>query len=304
MLNSASLSPRQSYSLKAYYNTALIDVRLLTSRIEPPMGSCTAGQVDVRPRFLKHAQHSHIKLSVACSSSSSGSSPSWRSGGAGPDRGSSLTGIGSGTSTTSTTGNGVFVMMLVCSLFFLADNLLQLPGCSALYLNHARPQWWQFITHMFCHGNLAHLSGNLFNLCVFGKMVEETEGPFGVLFIFLVCGLGAALATFFLTPATSNGHVTVSVGASGAIFGLFAVSVLSRLRWNLKQLLEAAVLGQFVVRQVFEEAKNQVAGGLTVGGMAVSHAAHIAGAAVGVILVLLLQRLPDDPAAGAVGGSK
>ncbi|GIM11587.1 hypothetical protein Vretimale_15071 [Volvox reticuliferus] len=156
---------------------------------------------------------------------------------------------------------------------------------------------------MFCHGNLAHLSGNLFNLCVFGKMVEETEGTLGVVFTFLVCGLGAALATFFLTPATSNGHVTVSVGASGAIFGLFAVSVVTRLRWNLKQLLEAAVLGQFVVRQVLEEAKNQVAGGLTVGGMAVSHAAHLAGAAVGVILVLLLQHLPD-PAAGAVGSSK
>lgn len=38
--------------------------------------------------------------------------------------------------------------------------------------------------------------------------------------------------------------------APGAIFGLFAVSVATRLRWNLKQLLEAAVLGQFVVRQV------------------------------------------------------
>ncbi|GIL68561.1 hypothetical protein Vafri_21820 [Volvox africanus] len=301
---SACLNLSQSYRLKSYHNSSLVDVRRSTSRTGPPLGSCTAGRVDVRPRFSKHVQHSHIKPSVACSASSSGSSPSWRSGGAGPDRGSSLTGIGSGTSTTSTTGNGVFVLMLVCSLLFLADHLLHLPGCSALYLNHARPQWWQFLTHMFCHGNLAHLSGNLFNLCVFGKMVEETEGSLGVLFTFLVCGLGAALATFFLTPATSNGHVTVSVGASGAIFGLFAVSVVTRLRWNLKQLLEAAVLGQFVVRQVLEEAKNQVAGGLTVGGMAVSHAAHLAGAAVGVILVLLLQRLPDDPAAGAVGDSK
>ncbi|KXZ42613.1 hypothetical protein GPECTOR_130g574 [Gonium pectorale] len=176
-------------------------------------------------------------------------------------------------------GNGVFVLMLLCSILFLADCVLHLPGCSSLYLNHARPHWWQFVTHLFCHGNFAHLSGNLFNLCVFGKMVEETEGAGGVILVFLICGIGAALASLLLLPATSNGHITVSVGASGAIFGLFAVSVLTRLRWNLKQLLEAAVLGQFVVRQVLEEAKHQVTGGLMVGGLAVSHAAHLAGAA-------------------------
>ncbi|EFJ44375.1 hypothetical protein VOLCADRAFT_106417 [Volvox carteri f. nagariensis] len=163
-----------------------------------------------------------------------------------------------------------------------------------------RPQWWQFLTHMFCHGNWAHLSGNLFNLCVFGKMVEETEGALGVVLTFLLCGVGAALATFLATPA-SNGHVTVSVGASGAIFGLFAVSVATRLRWNLKQLLEAAVLGQFVVRQVLDEARHQVAGGLMMGGMAVSHAAHLAGAAVGVLLVLVLQRLPEPGSSSSSG---
>lgn len=47
------------------------------------------------------------------------------------------------------------------------------------------------MTHLFCHGSWAHLSGNLFNLCVFGKMVEETEGTAGTIFVFLVCGVGA-----------------------------------------------------------------------------------------------------------------
>ncbi|PNH10040.1 putative rhomboid protease ydcA, partial [Tetrabaena socialis] len=133
--------------------------------------------------------------------------------------------------------------MLACTLLFLADNLLHLPGCSALYLNHSRPQWWQFVSHLFCHGNFAHLSGNLFNLCVFGSMVERTEGALGVVAAFLVCGVGAALAAILVMPSN-----VVSVGASGAIFGLFAVSVMARLRPNLKSLLEATVLGQFVVR--------------------------------------------------------
>jgi hypothetical protein len=45
--------------------------------------------------------------------------------------------------------------------------------------------------------------------------------------------------------------------------------VLTRLRWDLRRLLEAAILGQFVVRQVLQEAKHQMAGGLTLGGMQV-----------------------------------
>eukprot|EP00195_Chlamydomonas_chlamydogama_P011468 CAMPEP_0202905298 /NCGR_PEP_ID=MMETSP1392-20130828/33490_1 /ASSEMBLY_ACC=CAM_ASM_000868 /TAXON_ID=225041 /ORGANISM="Chlamydomonas chlamydogama, Strain SAG 11-48b" /LENGTH=133 /DNA_ID=CAMNT_0049593329 /DNA_START=300 /DNA_END=698 /DNA_ORIENTATION=+ len=130
----------------------------------------------------------------------------------------------------------------------------------ALYLYHAKHQWWQYLTHQFCHGSLQHLSSNLFQLCVFGRFVEETEGGFGVMAIFLVCGLGAALASVLCSSPSS-----VSVGASGAIFGLFATSVLLRLMSGprIKNLLEAAVLGNFVVRQVLEELRYQVSGGLT-----------------------------------------
>jgi hypothetical protein len=44
----------------------------------------------------------------------------------------------------------------------------------------------------------AHLSANLFNLCVFGKLVEELEGGVGVIFTYLVCAVGAAAFSFFL----------------------------------------------------------------------------------------------------------
>ena len=50
--------------------------------------------------------------------------------------------------------------------------------------------------------------------------------------------------------------------------------MLTRLRWDLRRLLEAAILGQFVVRQVLQEAKHQMAGGLQVGGMQVGAGAQ------------------------------
>ena len=46
--------------------------------------------------------------------------------------------------------------------------------------------------------------------------------------------------------------------------------------------------------QVLSELKSQIGGGLTLaGGLQVSHLAHLGGALAGVLLVLLLQRLPS-----------
>lgn len=108
---------------------------------------------------------------------------------------------------------------------------------------------------------------------------------------------GAAAAAVALQPAVHHGAVSVSLGASGAIFGLFAVSVLTRLSWDPRRLLEGLVLGQFVVRQVLSEASAQAAGGMRVGGLAVGHIAHLGGALAGVLLVWALSKLPDPDAA-------
>ena len=44
----------------------------------------------------------------------------------------------------------------------------------------------------------------------------------------------------------------VSLGASGAVFGLFTVAVLCKLSLNFRKLLECVILGQFVVKQVIQ----------------------------------------------------
>lgn len=72
-----------------------------------------------------------------------------------------------------------------------------------------------------------------------GKLVEEEEGNFALWFSYIVTGAGANLVSWLLLPRNS-----VSVGASGAVFGLFAISVLVkvltlklswRIWWHLDQ---------------------------------------------------------------------
>ena len=193
-------------------------------------------------------------------------------------------------------GNGVFLLLLVNVALFVADQWLHLPMMKSLYLNHLHPQWWQWVTSIFCHANWAHLSGNIFFLYVFGKIVEEEEGFFGVWFSYLFTGVGAGLASYLMLPKVAGGVLgvggaaTVSLGASGAVFGLFAISVLTKLRFNFRKLLEAVILGQFVVERFLSEARMAAGtGGVGAGG--VNHVAHLAGALVGVALIWALSRM-------------
>lgn len=187
-------------------------------------------------------------------------------------------------------GNGLFLVLLLNFGLFIGANLMHMPALSALALDHWRPQWWQFITATFTHANWQHLSSNAFSLLVFGRMVEEEEGALGLWLTYLLAGVGGTVASYLTSPHTH----TISLGASGAVFGLFMVSVIAKFKPSLKRLLEFVILGQFVVQQVLSEFQMATAGrGMTMGGMQVGHVAHLAGAAVGVLLVVLLSRLPE-----------
>jgi len=193
--------------------------------------------------------------------------------------------------------DGVFSLLFLNFLLFALDHWGGVAAVKSLYLNHARPAWWQFVTSTFCHANWAHLSSNIFFLYIFGKLVEEEEGTFGVWMSYVVTGVGANLASWLLLPKSVGGVLgiggaaTVSLGASGAVFGLFAVSVLVKLKFNWRRILEVIILGQFVVERFLSEAKMMAAAGSGVGAGNVNHIAHLGGAIAGVLLIFFLTRL-------------
>lgn len=192
--------------------------------------------------------------------------------------------------------NGVFALLFFNFLFFALDHWLQLPMMKIFYLNHVDPTWWQFVTCTFCHASWDHLSSNIFFLYIFGKLIEEEEGAFGVWCSYVATGTGASLASWLMLPKSVGGVLgmgaaaTVSLGASGAVFGLFAVSVLVKLKFEWKRILEVVVLGQFVMERFLNEAAMiGKVGGVGAGG--VNHVAHLAGALAGVVLIALLSKI-------------
>ena len=72
---------------------------------------------------------------------------------------------------------------------------------------------WRLITYMFLHAGIIHLLINMYSLFILGTQTETFIGKWKFLIIYLVSGICGGLMSAALTP-------NVSVGASGAIFGL------------------------------------------------------------------------------------
>jgi rhomboid protease GluP len=78
-----------------------------------------------------------------------------------------------------------------------------------------RGWYWQLFSSLFIHANITHLVGNMLFLLIFGLKIEELVDNVYYLVIYFASGLVGNLLSLLLGPQV------ISVGASGAIFGLF-----------------------------------------------------------------------------------
>ena len=79
---------------------------------------------------------------------------------------------------------------------------------------------WRLVTSMFLHGDALHLFSNMFSLLIFGSYIELSFSKFKFVLIYFISGFLGSLLTVFLLPLN-----TISLGASGAIFGLIGASL-------------------------------------------------------------------------------
>jgi membrane associated rhomboid family serine protease len=79
---------------------------------------------------------------------------------------------------------------------------------------------WQLVTYMFMHGGWIHIAFNMLTLWMFGRFIEYDMRSRRFLLYYLVCGVGAGLVQLFVGQLFPDGGLHVTVGASGAIYGL------------------------------------------------------------------------------------
>ncbi|MDW4286497.1 rhomboid family intramembrane serine protease [Staphylococcus saprophyticus] len=107
------------------------------------------------------------------------------------------------------------VIWLFMVLFLNRSSDLKLLDVGGLvHFNVVHGEWYRLITSIFLHYNFEHILMNMLSLFIFGKIVESIVGHWRMFVIYLVAGLFGNFASL------SFNTDTVSVGASGAIFGL------------------------------------------------------------------------------------
>ena len=97
---------------------------------------------------------------------------------------------------------------------------------------------YRLISYMFLHAGIIHMFFNMYSLYIVGPRVEDFYGKWKFLTIYLVSGISGGLLSI-----TMNGDV-VSVGASGAIFGLFGA--LLYFAYNYRGYIGAMIRSQIV----------------------------------------------------------
>jgi rhomboid protease GluP len=76
-------------------------------------------------------------------------------------------------------------------------------------------EYWRFLTSVFLHNGIFHLVLNMIGLFYGGLAAERILGSKRFLFMYLVSGLFASVTSYFFHDET------LSVGASGAVFGVY-----------------------------------------------------------------------------------
>ncbi len=156
-----------------------------------------------------------------------------------------------------------------------------------------RGEWWRIVTGGFMHGGIAHIALNMFALYQLGNFVEAALGAPRMLAIYTISLFGGGLAVVYFSPGD------VTVGASGAIFGLFGALLAIGVRLGARgRSLIASTLPILLINLAFTFAVPFI-----------SKAGHLGGLASGFLAGLALFMLrpaapPGTPVAVTTGAGE
>ena len=139
----------------------------------------------------------------------------------------------------------------------------------------AEGEWYRLFTSMFTHQEIWHIAFNMLSLWWLGGPLEQALGRARYLTLYLISGLAGGALTYLLASGT-----TASLGASGAIFGLFGATavLMRRLKYDMRP-----VIALLVINLIF-----------TFGWSNIAWQAHIGGLVAGVVIGYAMVHAPRE----------
>ena len=137
-------------------------------------------------------------------------------------------------------------------------------------------EWYRLVTHMFLHGDIWHLGNNMLILFCLGNALEHYVGRISYVSLYFLSGILAGLGS-----VVYNTTGTVSVGASGAVFGVVGAMawLVLKSRGRLEGFTGSRMI-VFILLSVYAGFADQ----------GVDNAAHVVGLISGFLLAIPLCR--------------
>jgi rhomboid protease GluP len=172
----------------------------------------------------------------------------------------------------------VFLFMVFSGIHIISPNGMELLQWGAnRRFETIGGEWWRLLTSMFLHGGIMHLFLNISGLVIAAIFVEPLLGRKNYFILYILSGLCGSLASIWWYPNT------ISVGASGAIFGLYG-AILGLLLTNAFP--EGGKKGILMMIGIY--VGINLLWGLTGG---IDNAAHIGGLLSGALIGIILYKL-------------
>ena len=139
---------------------------------------------------------------------------------------------------------------------------------------------WRFVTTAFLHASPMHLAFNMWALWVCGSVLEPVLGRWRFAALYGLSAVGGSTAIFLLSSPASSSWFTLTVGASGAVFGLFAALFVIQRRFGRDT---SAIVGLLAINLV-----------ISVLGSGISWQGHLGGLLTGAAVSAVFAWAPRD----------
>jgi membrane associated rhomboid family serine protease len=148
---------------------------------------------------------------------------------------------------------------------------------------------WTLLTHFFVHDRVWHLLGNMIWLWVFGSILQDLSGSKKLIPVFIYGGLAGAVAFMIcfniIPPLKASADYATALGASAGVMAIAIATTMLAPDYRIFPMIYGGIplwvlTGIFLIIDLATIPYNNPGG----------HIAHLAGAGMGAIFILMLQR--------------